>query len=76
MFASFLRTTTVDLKELGFALAVVVLIDAVITRRLLPAARRLIGDTAWTWVRPRSLALAEGVGSGQGRRPAGADGRR
>lgn len=35
VFASFLLATSVDLKELGFALAVVVLIDAAITRRLL-----------------------------------------
>jgi putative drug exporter of the RND superfamily len=50
VFASFLLATSVDLKELGFALAAVVLIDAAITRRLLvPAALRLLGDTAWTW---------------------------
>jgi hypothetical protein len=50
VFASFLLATNVDLKELGFALAVVVLIDAAITRRLLvPAALRLLGGHAWTW---------------------------
>ncbi len=53
VFASFLLATGPDLKELGFSLAVVVLIDAAITRRLLvPAALRLLGNHAWTW-RPR-----------------------
>jgi uncharacterized membrane protein YdfJ with MMPL/SSD domain len=42
--------TSVDLKELGFALAAVVLIDAAITRRLLvPAALCLLAGRAWTW---------------------------
>ena len=48
VFASFLLATGIDLKELGFALAVVVLIDAAITRRLLvPAALRPLGSRAW-----------------------------
>jgi RND superfamily putative drug exporter len=52
VFASFLLSSVFELKELGFALAVVVLIDAALTRRLLvPAALRLLGDHAWT--RPR-----------------------
>lgn len=51
LFASFLLAAEIDLKELGFALAVVVLIDAMLTRRLLvPAALRLLGDRAW--IRP------------------------
>jgi RND superfamily putative drug exporter len=49
VFASFLLARVFELKELGFALAVVVFIDAVITRRLLvPAALRLLGGHAWT----------------------------
>jgi putative drug exporter of the RND superfamily len=54
VFASFLLATRIDLKELGFALAIVVLIDAAITRRLLvPAALRLLGSRAWTSARTR-----------------------
>lgn len=48
VFASFVFTTYVVTKELGFALAVVILIDAAVTRRLLvPAALRLVGSRAW-----------------------------
>jgi putative drug exporter of the RND superfamily len=53
VFASFLLGRVFELKELGFALAVVVLIDAALTRRLLvPAALRLLGSHAWTRTRP------------------------
>jgi RND superfamily putative drug exporter len=56
VFASFVSTTYVVTKEIGFALAAVILIDAAITRRLLvPAALRLLGSRAWTW--PRRPAL-------------------
>lgn len=48
VFASFLLARVFELKELGFALAVVVLLDAAVTRRLLvPAALRLLGRRAW-----------------------------
>ena len=48
VFASFLFTTELELKELGFALASAILIDAALTRRLLmPAALRLLGNRAW-----------------------------
>src|SRR6266540_860943 len=48
VFASFIVATEPELKQLGFALAVVVLIDAALTRRLLiPAALRLLGKHAW-----------------------------
>ena len=60
---SFVFTTFVVTKELGFALATVILIDAAITRRLLvPAALRLLGSRAWTWPHrpapPRAARLA------------------
>jgi RND superfamily putative drug exporter len=49
VFASFLLASELELKELGFALAAVVLIDAALVRRLLvPAALRLLGRRAWT----------------------------
>jgi RND superfamily putative drug exporter len=48
VFASLILALELALKELGFALATVVLIDAVLTRRLfVPAALRLLGDRAW-----------------------------
>jgi RND superfamily putative drug exporter len=50
VFGSFTATSYVVTKEIGFALAAVILIDAAITRRLLvPAALRLLGSRAWTW---------------------------
>lgn len=48
VFASFILAAELDLKELGFGFATVVLIDAVITRRLLvPAALCMLGERAW-----------------------------
>lgn len=48
VFASFLLARVFEVKELGFALAVAVLIDAALTRRLLvPAALVLLGNRAW-----------------------------
>jgi RND superfamily putative drug exporter len=59
VFASFVSTSYVVTKEIGFALAVVILIDAAITRRLLvPAALRLLGNRAWTWPRRPAPAPA------------------
>ena len=53
VFGSFVLTTYVVTKELGFALALVILIDAAVTRRLLvPAALRLLGSHAWLWPGP------------------------
>jgi RND superfamily putative drug exporter len=48
VFASLIFAVELTLKELGFALSVVVLIDAVLTRRMfVPATLRLLGDRAW-----------------------------
>jgi RND superfamily putative drug exporter len=61
VFASFMFASEVELKELGFAFAAVVLVDAALTRRLLvPAALRLLGRQAWTFSRP-APALAGAV---------------
>ena len=71
IFASFLLASELELKELGFALAVVVLIDAAVTRRLfVPAALRLLGDRAWTVHRGRSDGRPQQIGipvTGSGR---------
>ena len=44
----------IDIKQMGFGLAVAVLIDATIIRAvLLPAAMKLLGE--WNWYLPRWL---------------------
>ncbi len=48
VFATFVGTPTTELKEMGFALAVAVLVDATIIRLLLvPATMRLLGSANW-----------------------------
>jgi RND superfamily putative drug exporter len=54
VFGSFTFTRLVDLKQLGFMLAVAVLIDATVIRLfLVPALMRLMGR--WNWWLPRWL---------------------
>jgi RND superfamily putative drug exporter len=54
IFSSFTFTRVLDLKQLGFMLAVAVLIDATIVRLfLVPALMRLMGS--WNWWLPRWL---------------------
>jgi RND superfamily putative drug exporter len=54
VFASFVLTRGLEIKQLGFMLALAVLIDATIVRLLLvPAYMRLMGS--WNWWLPRSL---------------------
>ncbi|MBF6253896.1 MMPL family transporter [Nocardia farcinica] len=51
IFASFLTADILELKQLGLALAVAVLLDAVLIRLVLvPALMRLLGD--WNWWLP------------------------
>lgn len=84
VFASFLLASVFELKELGFALAAAVIIDAAVTRRLLvPAALHLLGSYAWTRqpaarrkvqlddFRPGTLDTFQGYRIGHGRRAAG-----
>lgn len=55
VFSAFLLSSILNIKELGFALATAVLIDATIIRVVLvPATMRLLGD--WNWWLPRPLA--------------------
>jgi uncharacterized membrane protein YdfJ with MMPL/SSD domain len=55
VFAVFVTLTFLDFKEMGFGLAVAVLIDATIIRGiLLPASMKLLGD--WNWYLPGWLS--------------------
>jgi RND superfamily putative drug exporter len=54
VFGSFLLSSILLMKELGFALAAAVLIDATIVRIVLvPATMRLLGE--WNWWLPKWL---------------------
>jgi len=54
VFAIFASLDELDLKQMGFGLAVAILIDATIVRAvLLPATMKLLGD--WNWYMPRWL---------------------
>jgi RND superfamily putative drug exporter len=54
VFAIFASLRQLDLKQMGFGLAVAILIDATIIRGvLLPASMKLLGD--WNWYLPRWL---------------------
>jgi uncharacterized membrane protein YdfJ with MMPL/SSD domain len=62
VFAVFATLEFIDLKELGFGLAVAVLIDATLIRGvLLPASMAVLGD--WNWYLPRWLEWLPRVGS-------------
>jgi uncharacterized membrane protein YdfJ with MMPL/SSD domain len=54
VFGLFATISTIDIKQMGFGLAVAVLIDATIVRAvLLPAAMKLLGE--WNWYLPAWL---------------------
>lgn len=54
VFAIFATLSTIDMKQMGFGLAVAILVDATIVRAvLLPAAMKLLGE--WNWYLPRWL---------------------
>src|SRR3954466_14334865 len=62
VFAVFITLTFLDFKEMGFGLAVAVLIDATIVRGiLLPASMKLLGD--WNWYLPRWLEWLPKLGT-------------
>jgi uncharacterized membrane protein YdfJ with MMPL/SSD domain len=55
VFGVFVTLELAIIKQLGFGLAVAVLLDATLIRSvLLPASMRLLGD--WNWWMPRFLA--------------------
>ena len=54
VFGLFATVREIDIKQMGFGLAVAVLIDATIIRAvLLPSAMKLLGE--WNWYLPRWL---------------------
>lgn len=54
VFGIFVTLSTVDMKQIGFGLAVAILIDATIVRAvLLPSTMKLLGR--WNWYLPRRL---------------------
>ncbi len=66
VFAIFATLPTVEIKQMGFGLAVAVLLDATLIRAvLLPAAMKLIGD--WNWYLPRYLQWLPRVSHDSGR---------
>ena len=73
VFAVFVTLELVIIKQLGFGLAVAVLLDATIVRSvLLPATMRLLGE--WNWWLPSFLRLAaERDHRGRRRHAAGRD---
>ena len=69
VFAIFASLPTLDIKQLGFGLAVAVLVDATVVRSvLLPATMTLLGE--WNWYLPRWLRWLPHV-SLEGRRARG-----
>src|SRR4051794_10811151 len=69
VFAVLVTLTFLDFKEMGFGLAVAVLIDATIIRGvLLPASMKLLGD--WNWYLPRWLEWLPRVGAERDAAPA------
>ncbi|MBB5916372.1 RND superfamily putative drug exporter [Nocardia transvalensis] len=63
IFGSFVTADVLELKQIGFALAVAVILDAVLVRMVLvPAFMRLLGP--WNWWLPRSFSRRPGSTSG------------
>ena len=61
VFAGFVALHLTEMKQMGFCLALAVLLDAVVIRLMvLPAALLLLGERAW-WRAPRGSAAAEPV---------------
>jgi putative drug exporter of the RND superfamily len=55
VFGLFATLSLIQMQQLGFGLAVAILIDATIVRAvLLPSTMRLLGE--WNWYLPRWLA--------------------
>lgn len=65
VFGAFAFTSVIDVKEVGFALAAAIFVDAVVVRVLLvPALMRLMGDWNWwspRWMQTRDNAPEQGV---------------
>src|SRR3990172_1138469 len=60
VFAGFARGDLIAFQQMGFGVAVALLLDATVIRSvLLPCAMRLLGD--WNWYLPNWLAWLPGV---------------
>jgi RND superfamily putative drug exporter len=58
VFGSFLTANLLELKQLGFAVAVGIAVDATLIRLVLvPALMRLFGDWNWWWPQLRRGAI-------------------
>ena len=69
VFAIFATLRELDIKQMGFGLAVAILLDATIVRAvLLPAAMKLLGD--WNWYLPRWLEWLPDLASRERQRAA------
>ncbi|MCO5990127.1 MMPL family transporter [Actinoallomurus spadix] len=74
VFASFVPLHLIEMKQIGFSLAVAVLLDAFVIRLvILPAVMLLFGDAAW-WP-SRRRASRSGDAAGPGEAVAGPEGR-
>ncbi len=59
-FTAFVAGSLLPMKEMGFALALAVFLDATLVRMMLvPLALRLLGRFTWWWPRSRSTRSAE-----------------
>jgi uncharacterized membrane protein YdfJ with MMPL/SSD domain len=68
VFALFAGLRELSIKQMGFGLAVAVLIDATIVRAvLLPATMKLLGE--WNWYLPRWLRWLPSLAAEEGRPP-------
>lgn len=67
VFAAFVALHLTEMKQMGFCLAVAVLLDAVVIRMMvLPAALHLLGDRAWWPSRPVQRAATAGTATATG----------
>jgi uncharacterized membrane protein YdfJ with MMPL/SSD domain len=63
VFGLFATLSLIQMQQLGFGLAVAILIDATVVRAvLLPSTMRLLGE--WNWFLPRWLTWLPSLGSG------------
>ena len=69
VFAIFATLSSLDIKQMGFGLAVAVILDATLIRGvLLPASMTILGE--WNWYLPRVLGWLPHVELERGARPA------
>jgi RND superfamily putative drug exporter len=68
VFGIFATLSTIDMKQMGFGLAVAILVDATVIRAvLLPAAMKLLGE--WNWYLPGWLEWLPSLGPAESASP-------